>query len=194
MFSYFKAPIFSFVFLLMFAVSGFAVEFIETLWLKVLLGTVLVLVYLLVVFIVFFTEGAQALKIRHANDDDRMEMVKTGREIDINESAEYKTHKGFLMAGIVCAPMIIFLLIHVIIISTGGATLFFGQATGFVYTVFYCVPTALIKQASAWQYLYVLYALPLIIGIGGIGYILGAKKQQGIYDKSEETKKKIYGE
>ena len=194
MFSYFKAPLFSFVFLLMFAISGFAVEFIETLWLKILLGSVLILFYLFVVFIVFFTEGAQALKIRHANDDDRYEMVKTGEERYINETAEYKPFKGFLMGGIVCAPMIIFLLIHVIIMLSGGTNLFFGQAAGFVYTVFYCIPTATITQASVWQYLYVLYALPLLVGVGGIGYILGARKQQAIYDKSEETKKKIYGE
>ena len=194
MFSYFKAPLFAFVFLLLFAISGFAVELMEIPWLKIGLGILLVLFYLFVVFIIFFTEGAQALKIRHANDNGRMEMVRTGEEREINEIAEYKPFKGFLMGVILCLPMIILLTVHTIILLTGGTLLFFGQAAGFIYTVFYCVPTSFITVSTEWQYLFVLYALPLMIAVSGISYILGAKKQQGIYDKTEETRKEIYGD
>ena len=149
---------------------------------------------------VAFKDGQTALKVRMANDLNREQIVKTGKELPLKLNEEYKPWKGFLMGLNVCVPLIILMLLHVIltagkdpaIASTNNTC---GAISGLLYVVVFAF--AQVKSTAAilsTTYYVTLAAIPFFIGVIGVSYWLGGEKIIRQQEMIKEKHRQIYGD
>ena len=121
---YVKQAIIPFVYLFFVSIIALGIFMIpENLqWLRIILLVLNVGLYGLVACATAYKDGQDALKVRIANDLERMEIIRTGEDRPLKIKQEYAPWKGFLTGGIVCAPLIILLIVHSILVPTTGAT------------------------------------------------------------------------
>ena len=195
MWFYIKKAVFPFVYLFFMAVTAFGILCIKVslLWLKILLSILNLGLYCFIVAGVFYKEGQEAVKIRHANDLERREMVRTGTVRPLKLKEEYKPWKGYFIGFIACIPLIFCLLVHSIIMLAGGTTRTFGVIGGFIYFVVFVFFSLSGKTLAMADYFYALAAVPLLILLSGVFYNLGARKIIIQQRRIREKQAQIYG-
>ncbi|MBE7087015.1 MAG: hypothetical protein E7369_01795 [Clostridiales bacterium] len=195
---YLKQSGFLILYNLFMTVIAFAILMIpgdDLLWLRLLLCGLNISLYLVIVAMTFFNEGREALKVRHANDLNRREIIRTGEDLPLKVAEEYKPWKGYFMGGLIGAPIIICLFIHTILIIISSNLVGAGGVAGLIYMSFFA-PISTIANVDVlawWHYYILLYALPILSATAGIAYRLGGDKQQRQYDMIEDKQRQIYG-
>lgn len=193
---YVKQSLFPFLYLIFMAIIAAGIGMINSVWAQVLLYLLNLAFYVFLMVINFFKEGQTALKVRHANDVERMQIIKTGDALPLKLREEYKPWKGFFIGFITALPLLFCLLLHLILILCAGeAYTGAGTVASLLYLVFFAPYSVAFSNAlSAWQYFILLYAVPLMMVITGVPYVLGARKIQNQYDRIEQKQRQIYGD
>ena len=148
---------------------------------------------------VSFKDGQTALKVRMANDLNREQIVKTGKELPLKLNEEYKPWKGFLMGLNVCVPLIILMILHVILTAGKDPTLAStsntcGALSGLIYIVFFGF--AQVNSAAtiiSTTYYVALAAIPYFVVVVGTCYYLGGLKIIRQQELIKEKHRQIYG-
>jgi hypothetical protein len=185
------------IFMTIIALGILCIQGKDLLWLRMILCVLNIGLYLFIAGMTFYKEGQEALKVRNANDLEREQIIKTGEALPLKIAEEYKPWKGFVMGAIICAPMVIALIVHLILaLATNGTVNGAGAVSGLLYMSFFAPVTELLgTETLVWaQYFIQLYAIPIIVVTAGVGYMLGAKKIQAQYDKIHEKQRQIYGD
>ena len=198
---YIKQGLFPFIYLLFMAMIALGILCIQGLiWLKIVLCVANVALYGVIVFAAAFQDGQKAMKVQVANDLERREIIRTGEDRPLKLHEEYKPWKGFVFGFVACVPLIALLIVHVIVHFAGGGNVVGGIA-GIVYFMFFAFfrldATAATEEAAViswYAYFGTLIALPVIMIVTGVAYILGAKKIQRQQNMIKEKQRQIYGE
>ena len=193
-----KNSVFGFVYLLVMDFVAILIYYVDNRTLQIILSFVAVAFYCFVVGYLTEKEGETALDVLHNNDMERRHVIKTGILVDINTAAEYKPYKGFCMGLLICSPLLLLLLIHLILgLASGGTINGAGTAASLGYFLFYAVYgsiTSLDKVLTFGEYFILLYA-PAVTSITmGVAYIIGANKSRKKYLKIEIKHREIYGD
>ncbi len=193
----FKLSIIPFLYLIFMLVLSFMIMLIpqNLAWLRYIGAVCCLGVYVYIVFGVMYREGETALKVRISNDIERRVIVETGEDRPLKTAKEYKAWKGFVAGLIVCAPLIILMLIHTILIFAFGYD-YIGAGMGasflyFIVYIFFRIPGG---EGTAFTYYYTLLAIPLIMLIMGFAYIYGARRISVQQERLTQTEDEIYGE
>ena len=208
MWHYVKQAGIPFLYLLFMTMTSIGILGIEGLvWLKVLLNILSFGLYAVIVVGTSYKEGQLALKARIANDLERVQIIRTGEDRPLKLKEEYKHWKGFLTGFITCVPLIVLLIIHtILILALGEEYKGAGIIASIIYMVFFAffrmnVSTqtdangnAVAAEVPATIYYWTLIAIPVIMLLTGIPYILGARKIQQQQDRIKEKQRQIYGE
>ena len=200
---YLKQGIFPFIYMLFMSVIAFGIISINgLLWLKIVLAILNVGFYSFIIAVTAFKDGQGAMKVLYANDLERMEIIRTGENRPLKIHEEYKPWKGFVCGFVACVPLLILLALHTVVYLTTGS-MGFGAAAGLIYLmvfVFFRLDISLSVEdenfvtINWYTYYGALIALPLIMIVTGIAYILGAKKIRLQHEKIEERQRSIYGD
>ena len=200
MWYYIKQSLLPFVYLFFSAITAFGILCIEGLvWLKVLLLLLNLGLYVFIVAAASFKDGQEALKVRIANDLERMQIVRTGEALPLKLKEEYKPWKGFFHGFIACIPLIILMIIHTILFLAGGGN-GAGALAGFVYMMVFAFSrvnigtSATTITVSPAVYYWSLLAIPVIMLSTGVAYILGCKKIELQQQRIKEKQRSIYGD
>ena len=185
------APLVFFIFFIIIAMGIQALNAGDVL--RVILGCLAFIMLVLCLGGIMLKEGEDAIKILLANDIQRREIIRTGRDVEINVSKEYRPWKGFIVGVIFCIPLVIF----IILFATNGVQegmLNFGKLTEVVYSPFYVLVGDFNKTTSLDVYIgaiFVLVCFPLMLGIP---YVLGAHRRKNQTRIAEEMHKSIHGD
>ena len=168
--------------------------------LKVILLLVSLGFYAFILGAVFYKDGQAAYKVRIANDLSREQIIKTGKDIPLKLNEEYKPWKGFFHGFIACIPLVILLIVHTIVMLTGGGN-GAGAIAGFIYMMVFAFSRVNIGTGATAAtpinpaiYYWSLLAIPVIVLATGISYILGGKKIELQQQRIKEKQRRIYGE
>lgn len=201
---YLKQGVFPFVYMLFMAMIAFGILAINDLiWLKVLLAILNVGLYGFIVAAVSYKEGQEAMKTQYANDLERMEIIRTGENRPLKIHEEYKPWKGFMFGFITCVPLLILLVFHTIVYLSTGSYMGLGAIAGIIYLMFFVffrlninvsgAEGEAVSSISWYTYYGALVALPVVMLITGISYILGARKIRRQHEMIEAKQRSIYG-
>ena len=185
------APLIFFIFFIIIAMGVQALNAGDLI--RIILG---VLVFIMLIFClggIMIKEGQDAIKTLLANDIQRREIIRTGKDVEINVSKEYRPWKGFIVGLIFCIPLVIFIVLFGVNGVQEGA-LNFGKLAEVVYSPFYVLVGDFTKTTSLDVYIgaiFVLVCLPLMLGIP---YILGAHIRKNQTRIAEEMHKNIHGD
>ena len=165
-------------------------------WLKIILAILNLGLYAVIVCSVCFAEGQKALKVRIANDLERMEIIRTGENRPLKTKEEYKAWKGFMIGLLACAPLVILLIVHTILILINPAWTGAGAIANFIYLAFNSFIHLSTSNSTAytWQFYFNLIAVVIIPLFSGIPYMLGAKKIELQQERIREKQRQIYGD
>ena len=190
-----KQSLLPFIYLIFTAITAFGIMAIENMvWLQILLNTLNVALYMVIITAASYKDGQAALKVRLANDLEREQIIRTGEMRPLRLKEEYKPWKGFLYGGIACAPLIILLIIHTILVSINPTLIGAGAIASFIYLMIYAYVAFLGVIPGPYTHYLTLLAVPVIVLSVGIPYILGAKKVELQQERIREKHRKIYGD
>ena len=195
---YVKQAIFPLLYLIFMAIIALGIGLIgnDLLWLKIVLYLVNLGFYIFLMGATFYKEGQTALKVRHANDLEREEIIRTGDPRPLKLKEEYKWWKGYVMGLITAGPLVVCMIIHLILIlAAGEGYIGAGTAASLLYLAFFA-PYSIFFEGTltAGQFFILLYAVPVISAMAGVPYVLGGRKQQAQYDKINARQRMIYGD
>ncbi|MBQ8426298.1 MAG: hypothetical protein IJX16_00870 [Clostridia bacterium] len=199
---YLKQAFVPFVYIILVSIIAVAVLAIgdDLIWLKAVLGVCNVGLYSAVAFGTSYKEGQMALKVRIANDLERKHIVKTGEDRPLKIHEEYKWWKGFMIGAIACAPMLILLLVHTVLIlinpalNGGGVVASMINMAFFVFIMLRSGNATDVKPLEPAKFYFNLIALPIVMLVCGIGYYMGARKIWRQQDAIHQRHREIYGE
>ncbi len=176
---------------------GLAIKLIsdDLMWLKYLLFVVVFGFYAVMICSISFKDGQNAVKIQHANDVERLNIIRTGEDRSLDLVQEYKPWKGFVSGLVVSSPVIILLILQAIFMLAGTEVQWPGAVAGYVYFVFFMflLPGKKIDVPKTY-YFWSIIAVPIMMLLMGVPYLLGARKQKLIYENIKDKHKEIYGE
>lgn len=195
MWTYIKQSFMAFFYLLFMISTSYAISVLADNYfvLKIVLSIANLLLYFIILGGASFKDGEQALKIRNVNDIKRQEIIRTGEDIKLKIHEEYAPWKGFFAGFIACIPLLLCLLIHSILLLSGSTVETFGQAAGIIYNGFF-VLVRIFTEITPYTYYWALLCMPIIIGLSGIPYILGARKVELQQERIKQTHNIIHGE
>lgn len=202
---YLKQGFFPFLYILFMAAIAFGIFMINDLiWLKILLAVLNIGLYAVVVAAASFKDGQDAMKTLYANDLERREIVRTGEDRPLKIREEYKPWKGFMFGFISCVPLLFLLALHTVVYFITGSYMGIGAIAGIIYLMFFIFFRLNVSLSGAegeiaasiswYTYFGALIALPIVMLITGIAYILGARKIRHQHETIEEKQRSIYGD
>ncbi len=194
---FFRQMFFPLFYLLIMMMSSLAITVIDNnlLWLKYLLFALSFALYAVVIGAMSFKDGQEAVKTRHMNDLERLNIIRTGEDRPLDLLKEYKPWKGTISGLSACAPLIILMIIHTVCIIINPNIKWAGALAGFIYIlVFGFFMPSLDMVVTAGYYYFSLISIPALMLTTGIPYYLGAQKQLRLYKKVEDKHREIYGE
>ena len=198
MWYYFKQTLFFFVYLIFMAMISLAITAIGIDALEAVLFGLCIAMYTFIVCSSNYKDGQEAVKLLQSNNMRRKQIIQTGEYIEIKKAGEFRPWKGFLIGFIVVIPLVVMLIVHLILhLSSGGTANGAGAASGIVYMLFYAPYSSFMTEAAlkvGTHYFYLLYAVPYMMIICGVPYLIGAKKMQKQYDRIEQQQQMLYGD
>lgn len=197
---YVKQALIPTIYLVFMAMTAMGIAMISNanlIWLKAVLAVLNLAFYLFIVAATSYKDGQTALKVRIANDLERMQIIRTGEDRPLKLREEYKAWKGFMSGIIACMPCLILLLVHTVLVfainpAYNGA----GAAAGFLYMTFFIFVRLGVDVAAPSIYLYYfnLICFAIIPLATGFSYTLGAKKIELQQQRIKEKQRQIYGD
>ena len=191
-----KLTIIPFIYLVFMLVICLSVLMIpeKLLWLRYVAASGAFILFAVIIAGVFYGEGQTALKVRLANDMERRQIILTGEDRPLKVKEEYVPWKGFVAGALVCVPLVILLAVHTLLILTVGETARGAGATAsMLYIIVFIFFSAGGETVSVYAYYYTLFAIPVIMSLTGVPYIIGARKIQRQQDAIERKHNAIYG-
>ncbi len=194
-----KSALVPFMYLIFVAIIALGIITIsdELLALKIIFSILNIALFALVVGTTSYRDGQTALKVRIANDLERMQIIKTGEERPLKLAQEYKPWKGFVIGLLACIPCVILLIIHTIMIfSAGMDQTGAGAICGFIYMLFFSLVRLVLEAGAPSPYLFYFSSICLVFVplFTGIPYIIGAKRVERQQEKIRQRQREIYGE
>ena len=154
--------------------------------------------YLYIASVLVFREGQISYKTLLANDLDRMQIIKTGEDIPLRLSEEYKWYKGYVFSFMMFIPLILMLLLHTILINTVGAG---TNGAGIIASIFYFAIFAFFRLETGanlaipdTRFYFILLGVPVVVALLGTIYVLGARKTRLQREQVERKHRQIYGD
>ncbi len=195
MLSYLKQSMMSFFYLIFMIMTSICIGFLEAkfLWLKITLGILNIALYGVIIAGASYKDGQVAMRTRNANDMERENIIRTGKDIKLKLHEEYKPWKGFFAGLLTCVPLIALLIAHTILVfgidpSLQGA----GRIAGLLYNAFFMFFR--FGEVTNVTFYGALVCVPFILVFVGVPYILGAKSVEDEQLKVKEIHKEIYGD
>ena len=193
-----KQTIIPLIYLILMAMTSLSIGAIEgdnLLWLRVLLSLLAFALYAMVIGAISYKEGQEAMKIRNANDLERMIIIRTGENRPLQTVKEFQPWKGFMTGIATCVPLLVLLLVHTILILINPETNACGAIAGFLYMVYFMIfrSGATVAPSPAFYYL-LLTAIPVFALVTGLPYLWGGKKIEAQQERIKEKQRQIYGE
>lgn len=104
--------------------------------------------------------------------------------------------EGFFIGFLTVAPLLLFIGIDLIIQACGSDFTIFKTIANFLYLGFSCPYQCIYDGAFNGQALYyvILYAVPVMVLLCGVLYLLGARNVKAQYDSIKKRHNQIYGE
>ena len=193
---YLKMALLPFVYLLFTAMIGLGVMLLEDdlMWLQIALSATNTIFYGIIVSVAGYKDGQKALRVREQNDTFRKRIVQTGEDIPLNVIEEYTPWKGFFIGFLSCVPVLILLAIHFIsnigqAVPDNTVGMIAGIISMVVFGYMFCF-----KSIAFGQYAISFLVVPLVCGLYGGFYLLGAKKERAGYDEIRRIKREIHGD
>ena len=196
---YLKQGLFPFIYIVFMIITSVSILSIHDLvWLKAILAVLNVGLFGLIAALMAFQEGENSVKVQMANDAERREIIRTGEDRPLKLHEEYKAWKGFLFGFISCCPLVILLLLHTLLYLVAGITVF-GTISAVIYVMFFAFFRLGVSADSGatlpwYTYYGTLIALPIVMTIMGVAYILGAKKIERQQEMIKAKQREIYGD
>ena len=162
--------------------------------LRIIVFIVNIAVMVVIVSAFCFKHGEQAYKDLLSNDMERRIMIEQNVDRPLKLVEEYRPWKGFLMGLLVCIPLIIFMIPHLIIVFSGGSYQGMGYVASLLYYSIFVFVEYFSAELTVYSYLWTLLAIPVFTLASGIPYLLGARKRKAIEDRILEQEKFIYGD
>lgn len=189
-----KQTITPLIYLVFCSMLGLSIMLLEEnlLILEIALNIVNLAFYILILSATAYKDGQKALDVRELNDKTRAIIAQTGQDLELNVGEEYSVWKGFAYGALSCAPLVILLVIHTIVVLSGGLNTV-GMIAGLIYMPVFSFFMLLCK-ATAGMYYLTLFAIPVISLTCGIAYSLGAKSAIKKYQAIEEQRRFLKGE
>lgn len=97
MWNYLKKAFFFLIYVVFIDMIGLAILQIGIDTLEVVLAVVALGFYLFIVAVMMFKEGQESMRKLHANDLERVQMIKSGQPKKLETSKEYGAWKAFLL-------------------------------------------------------------------------------------------------
>lgn len=202
MWSYVKNILLGYTYLLFMGMLAWGITLLDNSLAEFIVCLVNIGFFCFVMWYNLYKEGEAAMNTRYSNDLEREYMVRTGFLRKLKTHEEYKPWKGFLMGGYVCLPLVVCMLIHLILGTAigpeynGGGVVAGIMYLGFywLYAIFMVGTTGTLTTMTWGGYFIILYAIPVILIVFGVAYILGGKKAVRQREMIEDRHKQIYGE
>ena len=168
-------------------------------WIKYLLFSASFIFSAVVIAFLAFKEGVESVKTMHANDVERLNIIRTGEDRPLNLAREYKPWKGFVIGATICIPLVILLLAQLIcyMVNPVDPAILPGAIASCLYIVvfsFFRPSATAYEGAQTLLYFWNLISIPVYMLMYGIPYLIGAKKQNRIYSIIEEKRNLLHGE
>lgn len=203
--TYIKKSLFAILYLFIMIVTSISITFMiddDQVLLKLVLAIVNFFCYAVVVAVISFRDGEEAMRTRYSNDTLRERIIATGEDLPLKIHAEYKWWKGFVHALIVCFPLFLLLFMHTVILLIAGTsgTQVFGGLAETVYSVvfdffeIFDVSEKIFGTQNFYAHYLVLAVVPVFLAVLGIPYICGAKKTEKQFLVIEQQRDVIYGD
>ena len=147
-----------------------------------------------------------SLIINNMVNFERKIIIRTGENRPLDLIGEYKVWKGFLIGAVACIPVVLLLLIHTILVAIDPTQTGVGTLVSFLYMcvfAFYRINViqtgwdsmdqSLAANATIAPELYyvTLLMIPILILTIGIGYFLGAKREE-LKNRRLKERQRIY--
>lgn len=168
----------------------------DLLVLKIILGIMNIGLYAYFVFYMNYKTGEESMSVRFANDINRMEIIKTGKDIPLKTTEEFKWWKGFFIGLLSSVPLLVLWIIHfVLVLITGSQTSIIGGITISLYVfIVYFFNLKSEGLASSSSFYFTSLYVPFVVILSGVGYLIGGRKALNYHHGFEEMNKEIYGE
>ena len=122
-------------------------------------------------------------------------IIRTGRDIPLKLSEEYKGWKGFVMGVLISAPTLILMVVHALVSVFGdGTNMVFGKLTDLVNMVFYWIINLFYQTETIGTVYYNLIFIAIFAAWFGFSYMLGARKVMLQYESIERKHRQIHGD
>lgn len=195
MWTYIKQSFMAFFYLLFMITTTYAIALLEEkfFWLQISLCIANLVLYFIILGGACFKDGESALKVRNVNDLRRREIIKTGEDLPLKINEEYAWWKGFLTGFIACIPLVVLIIIHTVLLICGSDVTVFGNIASWIYNGFFVI-VRLVGEVNAYTYYWSLVAIPFIVGISGVFYMLGARRVELQQERISQIHKTIHGE
>lgn len=186
---------FSFIYFASCSMVTYSISLIGNHVVEIILSALMLIFCLYIAAVVGMRTGEDALKVRHANDLERREIIRTGRDIPLKLSEEYKGWKGFVMGVLISAPTLILMVVHALVSVFGdGTNMVFGKLTDLVNMVFYWIINLFYQTETIGTVYYNLIFIAIFAAWFGFSYMLGARKVMLQYESIERKHRQIHGD
>ena len=153
-----------------------------------------ILLFIFTISVFSFKNGESAYKILLLNDAERRIIVETGKDRPINYTEEYSPKKGVILGLIPLVPLFVFLLVHAIILISGGDYIGLGAVAVFFYKNPYAFFEYLGYGITAKNCFLTLLSIPVIFIPIYVSYNFGARSARLAQERIEEDRKALHGE
>ncbi len=187
--------LFSFIYFVSCSIITYSISLIGHHVVEIVLSAFMLVFCFYIATVVGMKTGEDALKVRHANDLERKEIIRTGRDIPLKLSEEYKAYRGFIIGLLINAPGLILIIVHTLVsISGSGNNMVFGKLADLVNMVFYWIINLFYEVETVGTVFYNLIFIAFFTTWFGLSYMLGAKKVMLQYQIIEQKHKELHGE
>lgn len=190
---YLKSSIIYIVYLIITMVTASAINLIQGENLKLVKLALYILnmgILVMVCFVTAHKSGQDEYKIRHSNDIQRRVIMRTGDYYEFDLIREYRKNKGFIIGVYVSAFMVILLLAKLILFLFGITESYLDYIFYFLYATFTMPLELFFDKLSVY---FAIYGVAIIILSCGLGYEVGARSKQRIYDRINKINEQIHG-
>lgn len=190
---YLKSSIIYTVYLIITMVTACAINLIQGENLKLVKLALYILnmgILVMVCFVTAHKSGQDEYKIRHSNDIQRRVIMRTGDYYEFDLIREYRKNKGFIVGVYVSAFMVILLLAKLILFLFGITESYLDYIFYFLYATFTMPLELFFDKLTVY---FAIYGVVIIILVCGLGYEVGARSKQRIYDRINKINEQIHG-
>lgn len=160
---------------------------------RIILGAVCLVIYILCVTGIMLKEGENAFSKLLSNDMQRKNMIKTGKDTDIDDRTEYRPYKAFLSGLVCCIPLIVLFIIH-LVVREPGETSQISKIAEILYSPFFLFFGNYKTSNEISFFIGSAFTVVIFPCLMGVPYIFGAHKRKAQNDAIVDLNKYLHGD